>query len=321
MAFEFILNQPLLIHPLIILASLFILFKAADLIIFGISNYAKKLGLSDYLIGLVVVAMAASMPEVIAALTGLLLDDQGVMLGAILGTNMVHLALVTGMLVLIGRKMSVECEILDKSLPLVWGFMLLPFVLMLDGTLSRIDGIILIAVFGVYIVNLWRQEGTLGRIKKDVKLRTLWRDGAVFIGSLIALLLAGMYFVRSTVELSHIAGIPTFFIALTVIAVASALPDFAVGIRAVLGGHQDIGIGDVLGSTLIEFLLFFGVVALVKPLEVDVAGLLSSFIFLAVASTALMYFIYKKRIDWRHGLFMVALYLAFIGVELYKILR
>ena len=99
----------------LILISLFIILKASDLVIYGITGYAKKLGLSKYLAGLVIVSIAASMPEVISSLSGLLSGHEEMMVGAILGNNMVHMALLVGVMAVVGRKMKFESTLLEKS--------------------------------------------------------------------------------------------------------------------------------------------------------------------------------------------------------------
>lgn len=316
--FDFLVRDPIFFNTVIILASFYIIFKAADLIIDGIGDYAKKLGLSNYLIGIVVIALAASMPEVITSVMGFVSGEEGVGIGAILGTNMVHAVLVVGVLLVIGKKMEVEFKLLEKSKLVLWAFLMLPFVLMFDGLLSRSDGIILVSVFVFYLVMLWKKEGTFGKIKKNVKLKTVWRDVFIFLGSLAALMLAGRWLVFGAVNIANTIGVSPFFISLTVIAIGSTIPDFMVGLRSVVKGVSEIGIGDILGSVVIELLLFFGIVAIISPIKIPVAGVLSTMIFLMCGLTMLLFFLRKKVLGWKHGALMLAVYVAFLVVEIIK---
>jgi len=109
------LAHPLVFNSLVLAASLYILFKSADLIVYGISDYAKRLGLSDAIIGLVVVAMAASAPEMISALTGFMTGQESLGFGAILGSNMVHAALLLGALCIFARKIELEPNLFTKK--------------------------------------------------------------------------------------------------------------------------------------------------------------------------------------------------------------
>ena len=193
------LAHPLLFNSVVLIASLYILFKSADLIVYGISDYAKKLGLSDAIIGLVIVAMAASAPEIISALTGFLTGQDSIGFGTIIGSNMVHAGLALGFLCVLGKKIKLEPNIFTKKRLFMWIALMLPFILVLtdpllglEPALSRIDGAIMVLAFCVYLYTLWKLEGTVGKLKKDVKFKTIWRDVAIFLGALAALLLAGL---------------------------------------------------------------------------------------------------------------------------------
>lgn len=313
--------NPLVFNIGVILAALYIIFKAADLLVFGISDYAKKFGLSESLIGLVVIAMAASMPEMIASLTGLMMGDEGIMFGTILGTNMVHAALVIGVLVLIGKEMKIEDTILIKYRKHIWVLIFAPFVLMFwDGVLGRLDGVILITLFVIYLVKLWKLEGKASHLKKQVPLKLIWKDMFIFVGCLAAILMSGRWLVFSAVNISNIMGIPSFFIALTVISIGGAMPDFAVGLKSILKGHSELGIGDILGSVILEFLLFFGVVALFNPITIDRQSLLGVSVFILIGLSLLLHFIKGGKLTRKHGLIFIGLYIIFIITEVLKII-
>lgn len=310
----------LLFNIIVILVSLFIILKASDLVIYGISGYARRLGLSKYLAGLVIVSIAASMPEIISSLSGLLVGREEMMIGAILGNNMVHMALLVGVMAIAGKKIKFESGLLEKSKFLMWIVLLLPLGMLLDGKLGRLDGLVLILVYGIYLSFLWRKEKRLGKLKEKVKLKYIWRYSLIFLGSLLAMLMAGRWLVIGAVEIAEGLGVPTFFIALTIIGIGSAIDDFAIGIRSVLKGRQEIGIGDALGSILNELVLFFGVVALVSPVEISLGTTWSALLFLAVSISLVMLFLRRRVMTWKEGLLMVGIYAVFIAVEITKAL-
>lgn len=310
----------LIFNTVVILVSLFIILKAADLLVYGVSGYAKQLGLSHYLAGLVIVSIAASMPEVISSLSGLFAGHEEMMIGAILGNNMVHMALLVGILALVGKNMKIESPVLEKSKFLMWIILLLPIALFLDGKLSRLDGLVLVLSYGIYLGVLWHREKKLGKLKEKVHFKDIWKYALIFLGSLLAMLMAGRWLVVSALNIAEMSRIPTFFIALTVIGIGSAVDDFAIGIRSVLKGKQEIGIGDAIGSILNELVLFFGVVALIRPIEISLSTTWSSFLFLAISISLVALFLKRKRITWKHGLLMIGIYLVFIAVEIAKAL-
>jgi cation:H+ antiporter len=314
------LAHPLIFNGLVLAASLFILFKSADLIVYGISNYAKKLGLSDAIIGLVVVAMAASAPEIISSLTGFITGQEGVGFGTIIGTNMVHAAFALGVLTVLGRKITLESNIFTRRRLVMWVALMLPFVLALDGQLSRADGIILVSAFIAYLLQLWHMEGTLGRIKKNIQFKNIWRDALIFLGAFAALMLAGRWLVFSSVQIANYFQLPTYFIALTVIGIGTTIPDVAIELKSLFKAHASIGLGDLLGSLIIELLLFFGLVALFKPITINLAQAANAIFFLVLSITLMMFWMNKKELTWKHGAAFLTLYLAFLAVEIYKIL-
>jgi len=314
------LAHPLIFNSIVILASFYILFKSADLIVYGISHYARKLGLSDAITGLVVVAMAASAPEIISSLTGFMTGQSGIGFGTILGSNMVHVGFALGLLCLIGKKISLEPSIFTKKRLLMWGMLMLPFVLgILGNDLSRLDGAIMLAAFCIYLVMLWKIEGKTGKIKKNVEFKNIWRDAAIFMLALAALILAGRWLVFSSIQIAAYFNVPAYFIALTVIGIGTTIPDFAVEIRSLFQAHSSIGLGDLLGSLMIELLLFFGIVSVITPIKIDMAQALNAMIFLVLGITLVMFWMNKKQLTWKHGIAFLALYAVFLAIEIYKI--
>src|SRR5574341_573421 len=315
------LAHPLIFNSIVLLASFYILFKSADLIVYGISHYARRLGLSDAITGLVVVAMAASAPEIISSLTGFLTGHEGIGFGTILGSNMVHVGFALGLLCLIGKKIKLEPSIFTKQKLLMWSLLMLPFVLAIHGSgFSRIDGLIMIAALVAFMVMLWKMEGKTGHIKRQVEFKNIWRDAAIFMLALAALILAGRWLVFSSIQIASYFNVPAYFIALTIIGIGTTIPDFAVEIRSLFKAHANIGLGDLLGSLMIELLLFFGIVAVITPIKVDMAQALNAMIFLALGITVVMFWMNKKQLTWKHGLAFLALYAIFLAIEIYKVI-
>ncbi|MDO8661372.1 MAG: hypothetical protein Q7K43_05775, partial [Candidatus Woesearchaeota archaeon] len=196
--------DPILFSIAIVLFSLIIIVYAADLLVLGITRYSRKLRISDYISGLVIVAVAASMPEMITSIIGLSMKNNDILFGTILGSNMVHMALLTGIFIIAGKKINMNNPLLKKTTLFMWVLLLLPLLLALDGVLSRIDGTILILAFLGYLFAIWKKEQAQGKLKQKIKIQQIWKDGAIFLGSLVALLLAGRWLVFSSVQLAEL---------------------------------------------------------------------------------------------------------------------
>ena len=314
---NFIASNPLVFHILIILASLAILVKASDMALFGIINYAKKLGLSDYLIGLIIISLGASMPELVASIMGLVAGDSGIIFGTILGSNITSITLVIGVFAIVGKKLALNPKVLEKTELITLSTVILPFILIIDGVLSRIDAVILIALYLGYLVYVWRKEGQLGKIKKDVKIERLYLDGIIFILALLAILLSARWLVFSSIEIASMLNISSYIIALVVIGIGASLPDLMVGLRALSSGHKEIGIGNSLGSVVVQSLLFLGILAMIRPIEISFISIIVAEITLVISLIFILYLTIKRAINWKHGLILIGGYVIFIIISIF----
>jgi len=311
-------SHPYLFLFLIIAASFIIMVKSADMLVFGIDRYAKKEGLSDFLIGLLIVSFTASTPELVSSITGLFAGDNGIVFGTILGSNIAGLTLVLGVYALIGRKIKLVNKVLAKMEVALFFLISIPFLLGADGNLSRYDGIVLIAVYFAYVVFIWIRESKTGKMKKDVKLRFIWKDSLIFLLALFALFLSSRWLVFSSITAAELLKIPTFLMAIIILGIASSLPDIFVGVRAILSGDVGIGIGNSLGSMIVKALFFFGLLALIRPLPVDLNSLAVTIGVTILSLAFVLYLSEKQEMTWKHGLILLFVYISYLLIESFK---
>ena len=310
-------NYPILFYSIICILSLIIVLKSSDLAIYGISNYAKKLGISHYLIGFLVVAIGTSLPELVAAITGALAGQTNMAMGTIIGSNISDLTLVLGIMAIVGRKIKLEHPIAGKTFFQTLALVALPLILVSDGMISRGDGIILLAGFGAYIASLWLQEGKLGKMKKDVKLKHLWRDGLIFCGCIIALLLGARWLIYSASQIAAMVGISPYVVGLTVIALGTSLPEVMVEVKSILKGISSLAFGDLIGSVIANSTFVLGIVALISPIVIDPWTVaLASFFMMGTVLIGL-YFLTKKTINWKQGAMLVGVYAVFFVTQFF----
>ncbi|MCK4589623.1 MAG: sodium:calcium antiporter [Nanoarchaeota archaeon] len=314
----FAASYPKLYLFLIVVASIAIMLQSSRMLLQGITGWAKKLGLSDYLVGLFIIAIVASFPELVAGIFGSLEGQPGLVIGTIIGSNIGGLTFVLGIMALVGKKVNIKSKLFNKVKYIVFAFTILPILLLIDGRLGRIDGIILVVAYLVYIIYVWKKEGEAGKIKKDVKIKNIWLHGLIFILALGAMLLAGRWLVFGSVEIAKRLNIPAFIIGTFLLGVVSQLPDLLVIIRSELKGHKDIGMGDLLGSTLTKALLFLGILAIIFPFSLPFSTILVSGIFLALAMGLTLYFMKQGWATWKHGILMIGIYLVFVVIELVR---
>lgn len=303
---------PLVFYLLVITLSLIILVKSSDYLLQGVSRYARELGLSTYIIGILVVSLAASVPETISSLMGGSIGSSEIAFGTLVGTNVAHIFFVFGVLAIFGKKLNLKCEILHKSKLMIMFLAIAPFVLVFDGELSRLDGVILLALFGVYLFVLWRKEGSLGHLKKNVQLRNIWKDGLLFLMAFAALTLGARWLVTGVEELSGLIALSPLFLAAVVLAWGDSLSDLSVGIKSVQRKETKIGVGDILGSTMANFLFGLGLVSLIYPLKISFISLLPLTIFSLGGLGIFLLFIRKGSINWKYGVALLSAYFVFV---------
>lgn len=309
-------QHPLMINIFILAASIYILIRAADYIVFGISNYSRKLGISEYLIGFLIVSVGMSTPEFVSSLMGSIQGNSGIVLGSIFGAVITALLFILGIAAIFGKKISLESRLLRESRHYLMILAALPVAFILTGKVQRWMGLVLIAVFFAYVIYLWRKEGTFGKLKEQVKIKMIWKDGLVFLIALGALLLAARWMVFSAMQVSKIIGVSEFLVALLVIGISSSLPDLMVQIKSIKTGHTHIAFGDILGSSLVDMLLVLGLIAVINPISIQFSQIILSVIFYIGGFGLVLWLIKNREMDYRHGFVMVFLYLLFIALEI-----
>jgi len=299
---------PLLVGVL----SIFIIMKSAGYAITAISSYARKTGMSEYFIGFFVVSIATSFPELSTAIFASIAKEGGLFLGDVIGGSIIDLTVVFGLTAIFGGVIYIKEKTVTKALIPLFVLVLIPLILGLDGVLSRIDGLILLISFAVYMVLLVRREGKFGHMKKNVELRNIWMDGLVFGGTLAALLLATRWFVLSSISLAHALNVPVFLMGLVFVAMGTTLPELTVNLKSILSHHQGIAFGDVFGSVMANLTLVTGIGVMIEPVVFDKFRFLVTGSILLFGVLLAVLFIRGKKITWKHGLVLLVLYIVFL---------
>lgn len=305
----------------LLLASLTIITFSGNYFVDALVNYAKKIGMSAYFIGMVVVSVATSSPDIVTAIMGLIAGRQEMMSGIILGGLAIDLAFLNGWFAILAKRIKLETAVIKGIEMVVLGLMVLPYVLMLDGEISRSEGIVMVLSFIIYVLLIWDRETASGKLKAQIPLKRIWQDAAVFVLALGAMLIAGRYAVLSSISLSNMLGIPVYILSLTVLAFAAALPDGIAGTIAILKGKGgEIGFGENIGTTMMEINLFTGILAIMNPMKFPVMGVIAGLVTLMLSSIYFLIILRKGVIDWKHGCVFIALYVAFITFEITRVL-
>lgn len=300
---------------LLFVASSLVLIKASSLAVKYILEVARQIRMTEFLASFVLAGLVSILPEFFVGINSALEGVPEVGIGALIGNNIVDLTLVIGIIVILGKEIPVSGSARLATFPFLAAIGL-PLALMIDGTLSTIDGIILVAACIGYFAwmisqNQLREKGHLIEWEKMVL------PMAKFALMMIIIYFSSKFVVESSVDISHIIGVPTIFAGLFLISIGAALPELTFSVQAILSRHKSVGLADILGNVAIDATLSIGVMALIRPFDIDLSIIGVSTLIMGFAALMLTTFIDDgRRLTRRDGIALIGLYVVFVIVQL-----
>lgn len=314
----------------LLLVGLAVLILGADFLVKGAASLAKKMGISPLVIGLTVVAFGTSMPELTVNIFAAIKGTTDIAIGNIIGSNIANILLILGLAAAI-MPLRVKESTTWKEIPFALLAVVLVFIFgndaLLDGVgynaLTRTDGFALLSIFAIfmyYIFGLAKNDGESIETRGDVKAYSYGKSvGSVIIG-LVGLVFGGKLLVEQSIDLARIAGMSEALIGLTIVAVGTSLPELATSVIAAIRGHDDIAVGNVVGSNIFNVFWILGISGVIKELPFNAA--MNVDVMVAVFVTLLLFFALfvgtKRRIDRWQGIVFVILYAVYLGYLIYR---
>lgn len=309
---------------LAIAAGFALLTWSADRFVAGASALAYNLNISPLVIGLTIVSLGTSAPEILVSAVASLQGNGGLAIGNALGSNITNIGLVMGVTALI-VPLSIHSRIVRRELPLLIGVMVLALLLLLDGTLGRLDGVILLS--GMVLMLLWMtrvgiREKTshdpmidefTDEVPTDMSMRTagLWTAAGALL-----LLASSKILVWGAVSIAHNMGVSDLVIGLTIVALGTSLPELAACVMSALKNEPDIAIGNVVGSNIFNLLAVLALPGLINPIAVSNEVLTRDYPVMMCLTLAFLVMAYgfrgPGRISRIEGALLV---LAFVGYQ------
>ena len=301
-------------------AGLVLLYVGGEALVRGASAIGVRFGMSPMIVGLTIVAFATSAPELAVAIGAALRDAPGLAVGNVVGSNICNLTLIVGIVVLLSRPALRE-KLITFELFVVLAGTAIASIMLLDGTLERVDGAVLFAGIVFYIgVAVWRlhsddeplAEDETASSVPDVSAKLSVQIIACVLG-VAALVLGSDWLVRACVAIATQLGIAPAVIGLTAAAFGTSLPEIAASVVAARHRHPDLAAGNLIGSNIFNLLAVLGATALVTPLDMGFVTVWDVAIMCVTTllSLALMYF--RPRLTRIDGSILIVVYIAYIG--------
>lgn len=304
----------MILQILILIAGLLLILFGANYLVDGSSSIAKKFGLSEFIIGLTIVGIGTSTPEMVVSFMSSLQGKADMAIGNIVGSNIFNTMIILGITALITPLVITKSN-LRKDIPLNIIVTVLLILLGMNQTifglgenqLCRIDGAILLGVFAWYLWSSFKSDSAGEDEESQIKEYTGLMSVVLIIGGLAGLITGGKLFVNSATELAKMFGVSDKLIAITVMAAGTSMPELATCVVAALKGRGQLALGNILGSNISNILLILGGAALINPLSfsgmtaVDLGAVLLSAIFILFSAYAFK----KKALDRVEGIILL----------------
>ena len=295
---------------IILIIGFLLLIKGADLFVDKATIIATKLKIPKIIIGMTIVAIGTSLPELSVSVQSSILGLNDMCVANVIGSNIFNLLMITGTIALLSKVKINNFMNVFKT----FGTYILLIVLSLDKNLSLLDGIILLGIFIVYMINMIKSESYIEEENEDedvVKEHILKTIILGLIG-LAGIAYGGNLVIESARDIALSLGMSENLVGLTVVALGTSLPEYVTSIVACKKDEMDIAIGNILGSNIFNILLVLGLASLLAPISVSIVTLIDA-LFMFITMILFIVFTLKKRaVNKFTGIMFIMTYVAYI---------
>ena len=304
-----------------LILGLILLYFGSSFLVDGAASTAVMFAVRPVIVGLTVVSLATSAPELLVSLVAAVEGSGGISMGNILGSNVINIALVLGASAVV-QPVSVKRQVVRIEIPYMIAISALFWGLCLDNEVGRMDGVILLSLLAVFLIYGMITAGDDKEKRSGVqrKSRRKILVYAVYIVTGLVMLAGGANLVvTQAITMAESIGLSQTFIGISVVAFGTSLPELATSVVAAARGESDISVGNVVGSNLFNICLVMGVVGLLNPLAVDPGLHWFEFPFMVFLSVLLGGMTWKYNgIGKTGGIAFIALFFLYIGISYVK---
>ena len=262
----------------VLISGIVVLYFGAEWLVRGASRLASSLGVSPIVVGLTVVSLGTSAPELVVCLVAALQGNPGLAIGNVMGSNLANIGLILGLTSLV-HPLEVKHRVVWREMPVMLLITFAIYPIAFDRVLSRMDGFMLLLVLLAYLVWVFRSghpdeiksshgpRDSMATSEEAASLLNLKDIGHVALGSAF-LVLGGYCIVKGAVEVASALGISEVIIGLTVVAIGTSLPELATSLVAAMRQEVDIAVGNIIGSNIFNLTAIFGTTAIVRPIMI-----------------------------------------------------
>jgi cation:H+ antiporter len=317
----------MLIDALGLIAGLIALFLGGEWLVKGAARLARSLGVSPMIIGLTIVAIGTSMPELLVSVGAAISGSSDLSIGNIVGSNIANIGLILGLAALI-YPISVHVTLVRREIPIMILVALLAYFLFRDGLISARNGIVLLVglvafiSFMVYSARRQRENNNQLSLEDEIELQAIKRGREIIrvIAGIVILMMGAQLTVGGAVGLARALGISELVIGITLIAFGTSLPELVTTLVGALRKQSDLALGNVVGSNIINILAVLGMTAVVRPIQVSEQIVYFDGLVMLGFSLLLLPFVANRRLSRWEAAFFVIAYVVYV-IALFTLTR
>ena len=303
----------------LLLVGFILLIKGADFFVEGSSSVAKSLRIPSMIVGLTIVAMGTSLPELAVSVTASLAGNNALAVSNVIGSNIFNLMLVCGACALFAP-LIVQKNTLKKEIPLSVVCVVLLLVLGLFGMeIGRTDGVILLILFIGFLVWMVKsalkahaESANLEESDNEYKIYPAWVCVIYIVGGAVAIKFGGDFVVDGASAVAMKAGLSQNLVGLTIVAMGTSLPEFVTSVVAARKNEVDMAFGNVIGSNIFNILFILGVTATISPVAFIMENVVDSVILLIVSILVWVFAWSRLHIEKKEGIVLLACYAGYL---------
>lgn len=309
----------MLTNILYFILSCVVLIVSGSLLVKSLSKIARFLRISEFSAAFIIMAIATSMPELFVGVSSAISKIPELSLGNVIGANILNLTLIAGIIILVGKEIKTTKKIGKDAYFMLIAIILVILLYMVNKSLSRIDGIILL---GFFIINSYRilkkRKKYPKKIKNNQEQKKKFLYLLIFLIALIGLFISSNYAVKYASALAVDLNLPKLIIGLFLLSIATTLPELVFGVSAVKLKHKEMGIGDQIGTIVTNSTLILGIVSIISPIKVAFMPFIVSAIFMFIAGFIFVTFLITgRKFETLEGISLILIYVLFVIIEFF----
>jgi len=302
----------LLLWSGVFIVSLAFLVKASDWFVNGAETIGIALGIPSFIVGVTIVAVGTSLPELAASISAVFAGSTDIVAGNAIGSNITNIVLVMGLVAMLSKeKIEIKRDIMDVDIPMLVASALVLWFLISDLNFTMLDAAVLIAGMFIFLAYTFTKSGNDDG-EEIIRQKVGWKTIALVIGSGALIYFSANYTVSAIQEISNLLGIGTGVIALSLVALGTSLPEVLVSVTAARKGNTEIAFGNVMGSNIFNTFAVMGIPRFLGPIEIPAAIVEFSLPMMVGITILFAVICLSRKISRFEGMFLLLFYLVFM---------